>query len=561
MRQSLLPLEYTNPIVSGQLHGVVYTKAWVVELLLNLARYTDETNLVDKLAIEPSAGDGAFLVSMVRRLVRSCRKHGRAIIDCASSLIAYEIDEESAILARLAVFNALSELEIEDDVAQKLAEGWVKCGDFLLDGPTLPSADFILGNPPYIRIEEIPEETAGLYRRMYTTMRGRADLYVAFYEAALGLLKEDGICGFICADRWMLNQYGAELRRLVTTSHSVEAIVEMHNANPFVSEVSAYPAITIFKRAAQGRSVVAKLNSSAEKFGVTELTRILDLHTCPSSLDPIAGLSRAIMPSWFQGSDPWPCGSPQRLALLRRLEEEFEPLESEKDHLRIGIGVATGLDRVYITQDPDIVEASRLVPLAMAADTITGHLNWSTHYLINPWDENGLVDLKNYPRLAAYFEKHRAAISGRNTAQRNPSAWYRTIDRVQHPLILKQKLYIPDIKDRFNPVLDRGETYPHHNLYYIESSIWDLEVLGGILLSSVGQFFIESYGVRMRGGYLRFQAQYLRRIRVPRPTEIPNSLSQELINAFRSRDQEAATKAASELYRIDVRELEENLGR
>ena len=36
-------------------------------------------------------------------------------------------------------------------------------------------------------------------------------------------------------------------------------------------------------------------------------------------------------------------------------------------------------------------------------------------------------------------------------------------------------------------------------------------------MSAVGQFFVESYGVRMRGGYLRFQAQYLRRIRVPDP--------------------------------------------
>ena len=66
-----------------------------------------------------------------------------------------------------------------------------------------------------------------------------------------------------------------------------------------------------------------------------------------------------------------------------------------------------------------------------------------------------------------------------------------------------------------DPVLDRGETYPHHNLYFIQSDEWDLEVLGGLLMSAVGQFFVESYGVRMRGGYWRFQAQYLRRIRVP----------------------------------------------
>ena len=61
--------------------GVVYTKPWVVELMLDLAGYGEKSNLVDCLAIEPSAGDGAFLVLMVERLVSSCRRQGRPL-DC-----------------------------------------------------------------------------------------------------------------------------------------------------------------------------------------------------------------------------------------------------------------------------------------------------------------------------------------------------------------------------------------------------------------------------------------------------------------------------------------------
>ena len=75
-----------------------------------------------------------------------------------------------------------------------------------------------------------------------------------------------------------------------------------------------------------------------------------------------------------------------------------------------------------------------------------------------------------------------------------------------------------------NPVLDRGETYPHHNLYYLTSKVWDLEVLGGLLLSRVAQLFIQAYCVRMRGGTLRFQAQYLRRIRVPDPASMSGTV-------------------------------------
>ena len=53
---------------------------------------------------------------------------------------------------------------------------------------------------------------AARYRSTFATMKGRADLYVAFCEAALYQLKPKGVCGFICADRWMRNQYGAALR-------------------------------------------------------------------------------------------------------------------------------------------------------------------------------------------------------------------------------------------------------------------------------------------------------------------------------------------------------------
>ena len=64
-------------------------------------------------------------------------------------------------------------------------------------------------------------------------MRGRADLYVAFFEAALRQLREGGACAFICADRWMRNQYGAELRELVTSDFAVDVVIEMHNADAF----------------------------------------------------------------------------------------------------------------------------------------------------------------------------------------------------------------------------------------------------------------------------------------------------------------------------------------
>ncbi len=419
-----------------------------------------------------------------------------------------------------------------------------------LDAPKLPHADFVIGNPPYIRPEDLDAKTMARYRGLYKTMVARADLYVAFYEAALKQLKPGGVCAYICADRWMLNQYGAELRRLVTSGFGVEAVIEMHQADAFELEVSAYPAITVIRRGPQGMAVVASAGQGAEVAGGTQIARALQATSAdivlPAPQPPTLRATR--IESWFERDQPWPCTSPERLSLLKRLEAEFYPLESQGTGTKVGIGVATGADDIYITTDGASVESERLLPLAMAYDLVKGQLAWSGHYLVNPWDGPGLVDLDKYPRLKAYLEEHGDRLRARHTAKKSDRGWYGTIDKVDPSLLSRPKLYIADIRSQLDPVLDSGQTYPHHNLYFVASAGWDLEILGGLLLSDVGQFFVECYGVRMRGGYFRFQAQYLRRIRVPRPHDLTGSQRDGLVLAFRTRDRQLATEVALGVY-------------
>jgi adenine-specific DNA-methyltransferase len=536
--------------------GVVYTKRWVVELLLDLSGYQSEANLVDVVAVEPAAGDGAFLGPMIERLADSCQRLKRPLSDCRNALIAYELDDASARRARSMTADILVKRGLKHRAAERLAGAWVRTGDYLFDSTTV-EADFVIGNPPYVRLEDIPDEIAAYYRDAYPTMRGRADLYVAFFEAALRQLKEGGACAFICADRWMRNQYGADLREVVTSGYSVDVVVEMHNADAFHDEVDAYPAITVIRRRKQGSAVVASAGPEVEHVLPKTLSAALEAAKNAQPMVVADGLRVARVDTWFEGADPWPCHSPEQLALLRRLEERFPALEVDA---KVGIGVATGNDSVFITKDAHLVEPSRLLKLALVRDIFDGKMQWSGNYLVDPWNNDGLVALDKYPRLRAYFEKHAGALKKRHTAAKNLRGWYKTIDRVTHTLTAKPKLYIADIKNVLDPALDAGETYPHHNLYFIQSDVWDLEVLGGLLMSAVGQFFVESYGVRMRGGYLRFQAQYLRRIRVPAPGSIAKNTAKELVKAFRARDRQRATEIALAIYGIDQREMEIALG-
>ncbi|MGH9697681.1 MAG: Eco57I restriction-modification methylase domain-containing protein, partial [Bryobacteraceae bacterium] len=374
---------------------------------------------------------------MIERLVASCRTLGRPMMDCQHSLAAYEVDVASAGRARELVIKTLIRCGVGNADSESLASAWVRTADYLFEADSL-EADFVIGNPPYIRLEDIPEETATLYREAYSTMRGRADLYVAFFEAALSQLKNNGVCAFICADRWMRNQYGAELRQLVTSAYSIDVVVEMHNADAFHDDVDAYPAITVIRRKRQGVTVVASAGAEAVKTRAQTLAATLESTWQGAPLALPRGLKIAAIDKWFKDSDPWPCNSPEQLTLLRKLEDQFHALESDA---KVGIGVATGNDGVFITKDTEVVEPSRLLKLALVGDISSGKLEWSGHYLIDPWNSKGLADLEKYPRMKAYFEEHGAALRRRHTAKNHKTGWYKTIDRVTHALTQKPKLY------------------------------------------------------------------------------------------------------------------------
>lgn len=529
-------------------NGEVFTRRWVVEMILDMAGFTSDRDLADMIAIEPSCGAGAFLVPMVERVVESCRAHGRPISDAQTAIRAFDLLPGNVELTQKAVAKTLTDSGVDHDAAESMVTGWVRCADFLLTDHGGNRADFVLGNPPYIRLENMRADRTAAYRRICPTMRGRSDIFVGFIEMGLRLLCEGGVLGFIVADRWMHNQYGASLRRLVSDHFAVEAVVSMHDVDAFEEPVSAYPAITVIRRGAQSTAVVAQTSRS---FGAKESRSFGNWSRSRKRRLATRAVSAARLPTWFESDASWPSGPPANLALVADLERRFAPLEDHTTGTRVGIGVASGADAVYLTKDPDVVEPDRLLPLLMTRDTVHGRADWSGTFLVNPWHLGRLVELADYPRLRDYLESRSTAVKARHVARNNTSRWYRTIDRVEPDLLHRPKLVIPELKAFLQPVLERGHSYPHHGLYFITSDVWDLQVLGGLLLSDVAELFVSTYCVKMRGGCYRFQAQYLRRIRVPDPASIGKRNERALRSAFENRDRVLASKVARHLYGVD----------
>jgi adenine-specific DNA-methyltransferase len=227
----------------AQNFGEVFTRRWVVEVLLDLVGYTTDRDLGSLELVEPSCGSGAFLGPVVERLIESAKAHGHDLLSLSDSIRAYDLQAEHVEACRTLCRRLLVDAGVAVSTATELAEGWVCRADFLLPHSDGTTADVVAGNPPYIRYDDLPDELASRYRSTWPTMRGRGDIYVGFIERSLRLLKPGGKVGFICADRWMRNQYGAELRELVARDYAVEHVWTMHDVDAFEEQVAAYPVI------------------------------------------------------------------------------------------------------------------------------------------------------------------------------------------------------------------------------------------------------------------------------------------------------------------------------
>lgn len=530
--------------------GAIFTRRPVAEFMLDLIGYTADQPLYERTLLEPSFGGGDFLLPAIERLLQSraaalaAGKKVGAIGECVRGV---ELHEGSFYTTRARVLDMLVEFGEPLEQAQSIAQTWLVHGDFLLTA--LPRGfDFVVGNPPYVRQELIPPALLTEYRRRFVTLYDRADLYIPFIERSLSLLRNEGQLCFICSDRWMKNKYGGPLRHLVSRHFHLRSHIDMVNADAFHSEVSAYPAITVIAKGEPKPTRVAP-RPALDESALAELSAALRSEASGSHL--FTEIDNVV-----DGSNPWILETAARIELIRRLEDDFPTLEAAG--CKVGIGVATGADKIFIGKLDELdVEDDRKIPLAMGRDLATGHVEWRGYGVVNPFtDEGPLVNLDDFPRLKAYFEQHRERLEARHVAKKSSSSWYRTIDRITPSLTSKPKLLIPDIRGDAQVVFDEGNLYPHHNLYFVLSEEWDLRALQAVLLSNVAKLFVETYSTKMRGGYLRFQAQYLRRIRIPRWEAVPASVRKHLVSAAAALDFKACDEAAAELYSLNPRERE-----
>ena len=172
-------------------------------------------------------------------------------------------------------------------------------------------------------------------------------------------------------------------------------------------------------------------------------------------------------------------------------------------------------------------------------------------YIINTYDESGIIDIDKYPNLKKYLEGYRDILSNRHIARKDSKHWYKTIDKIPMDRVSKEKLLIPDIRSESKVYYSAGGVQPNNSIYYICSEEWNLHALRVVLLSRVANLFIANYATRVANGYFRYQAQHLRKICLPLWSMVPDDLKERLVEVGRAEKSEEYTALAAKLYGLD----------
>ena len=517
--------------------GQIYTRPEVVEFMITAIGLNSVEDFEKARILEPSCGEGEFVVALVRRLLSSFKRRP-SIKKLKGKLLAVDFVSSSIEIARTKVNALLIDRGYKEEEIEVLLDGWFQCCDFLLTD-IQGKFTHVIGNPPYVRVESVPKPLLFEYRQRFSTMTDRADLYVAFYEKALSHLEENGKLSFICTDRWTKNTYGRSLRKLISDRYGLELFIDLYGIDAFEKDVMTYPAITqISKRGCE--ETILKHQTT---FSLDEANEICQaLNGQKTSLQKRKGIVEA--------GKPWLLGSADELALIHKIEAKYPLLENAG--CKVFIGAATGANKIYIIDEKQKqdFEPCRTLPTVTAYELKKGKIDWQGKYLINTYDKNGVIQLEEFPKLKSYLFKHKEALQTRHVAKNDNNRWFKTIDRVYEERAKSEKLLIPDISSDPVVIYDKGDFHPNNSIYYVCSTEWNLHALRVILLSNITKLFITTYSTKIAKGYLRFQSQHLRKICLPLWDDLSSSLKTELINAGKNDQFDIFTKLSAEAYKL-----------
>jgi hypothetical protein len=404
--------------------------------------------------------------------------------------------------------------------------------------------DIVIGNPPYVRQEEI-KEFKPLFSKQYECFTGTADLFVYFYECAWRSLREKGVFTFITSNKYFRSGYGAKLRKFLSEKAAIRHLIDFGDAPIFTA--IAYPSILL----------AAKQKPNANQ--VRALTW--------SSPEPPAGDFSATFQSqsfWLPQkeltSEAWRLESGVTLRLLEKLRSKGKPL-GEYINGRFYRGILTGLNEAFVvdraTRDRLIAEdassAEVLKPFLRGRDVKRWRVEFAEQYLIkieSSANETHLWSGKNeeaaekifaktFPAIHAHFQGFRQRLIDREDQGKY---FWELRACVYWQEFAQPKIMYQEIATYQAFACDESKAFFNNKAFMIPTND---RVLVGLLNSKLAWWFLHQVCSKLQGGALAMQIPYVSQFPIPNATAAQESVIAALVDkilAAKKADANAETK-------------------
>lgn len=199
----------------------LYTVDHIVDALLDRLGWPG----VHGRLLDPSAGDGSFVLRALRRL--DVTNHNEI-----ERVQGWELHPGAAHEARTRITDYLQSQRWNPNEARIAAQRLIVNKDFLTDGPAEGEFHIIAGNPPYLRFQRLP----GYFKDLYSNCLpkyARGDLLHSFLDWCVKILPPEGAIGMVCSDRFLFNSTAAALRQAMGSRVGISYLARLDPATSF----------------------------------------------------------------------------------------------------------------------------------------------------------------------------------------------------------------------------------------------------------------------------------------------------------------------------------------
>ena len=482
-------------ITKEKANGVIYTPAWIVNLILDKVRYIK--NIFTKKIVDPACGDGNFLIFIVQRFLDDCKKNklnNQKIKELLqNNIYGFDIDKFALNKCRDNLNKIIYSYGLRD----------IKWNILCLDGLDKNTIkkyfnyfDYVVGNPPYIRIQHLGQERRIKLQSDWSFCKsGSTDIYIAFFELGLNLLNSTGKNGYITPNTFFKTDAAQLLRYHLMEKRYIKEIINFSHYQIF-DDATTYSAITILdKNWNKGRFSYYEGNNEKVEF-------VDDLN-----------LSDINYQKWIFASN-------EILEKIKNIEVRGIPLGKIAE---IHVGLTTLADDFYIFKDPVFennrviirlkdgkeftIEKSILKPIVKVS-VLKSAKEEQNRYIIFPYKKiNGKHIIipeaelkKEYRDTYKYFLAIRDRLILRDKGKPNPISWYAFGRSQGLDTSFGKKILVSPLSLKPNFIVWEKEEYSFYAGYCIKFK-GDLHRLVRQLNSEDMEFYIKYVGRDYQNGY------------------------------------------------------------